>query len=94
MENNKELEQPEVKKTEELEPGQEILFEQCYFAGRVAKSDNSYEITFGIRGGISTSFTFTDELEAKGAFIALENAYTIALGKMQEAFVDAYDLNN
>lgn len=87
------MEQPEVKKTEELEEGQELLFRQCYFAGQVAKTENTWEITFGVRGGQSTSFSFTDEAEAKGAYAALENAYLVALGKMQEAFVDAYDLN-
>ena len=88
------MKQPKVENTEELEKNQEELFKQCYFAGRVTKTPHTWEVTFGARGGKATTFTFTDEAEAKGAYAALENAYLVALDKMQEAFVEAYDLNN
>ena len=72
-----------------------VLFEQCYLMGRVVQSgDSEWKLEFSVLGGDTHSFTFTDEMEAKGAYRVIEEFYFEALKKVQNQFVEIHDQTN
>ena len=68
-----------------------VLFEQCYMAGKVVERDDEWVLEFSVLGSNTHSFSFQDEMEAKGAYKVIENFYLEALKKVQDQFVQIHD---
>lgn len=70
-----------------------VIFEQPFMQARVELlDDGTHNISVGVFGGTTASFSAKDEADAKAIYTTLETHYLSALNMVQETVIKQFEL--